>query len=875
MAEPARNYEPDEEHVYDPGESSPDNPIRPNLTVIPGGGESTDEHGNLSEVKNGEENAGTTDNKQSSTGALGSQALKAVEGEAGAAPASDIIGEGFNDEEEDNRINTRGLINSQRRLSTGKKAAFGIAGLAGIGITVVLVAIFLLIGWLKYIHFATVLRSIGFARFTYQMSQEYSQTIFDTAVLDPAATGSFSRDLLGDRSMLDVIRGINPEQQLIDLGRSGEVKFNFSGEKDWLGRTTNTFEGVNIGGADYSLNETAQKLYGGTYDSLALNPIKSFRVRAEASSSVRDALSKDLSLESRDLVESLKGIQTAFGIKLYGVVNGGRDFVDKITTQQKDAEAAKENYEATQGDAVGSGIGASESSDLNTESQNTKDAVNAALDKGQVPDVPAIIGNNSTTSGVAGAAQDAKKVAGGVLIATLYCTLRDLDQSAGKIDQANQANAVRQAAHIQSMSDQIKAGDVTTAAVDGETDSLGNPESASLYAADTGQTVTGTPADLQSLPSINSSGHFAPGGNVDRIYQDVTNIINLGVNKVPIVGNATNFIDNQLCSVILNPTAQITAAVAEIIVDIGSDGSEGAAADTLSQAFSQGLDQILAGEATGQLITQGSKFAITYGSLSYLGNTLSSYIQKLSGLDYSGLAQNGDLYNQAHVGTSYMAQASSRTVGYGRPLSNDEAAQSQAIAMNNLKQTNTQSGLYNRYFAMSNPFSLMGSIVAGVPTSLPDIASQISTAIPRLISKIGDFLLNPSLLINLFGGKNALAAASESIDQQHGYFGVQQWGWSPAEMQTIQTDPSYALVANANYVESPSNYQRLKDAYNKCFQSVMQNIPGDPSTTPSDCAADYLSTPDALHWRKYMWDKYTAGQLAGDTAPGNYSAGTP
>jgi len=776
---------------------------------------------------------------------------------------------------------------TKNKKSNRKKLLWLLGGGSGVAaFAVVVIIIFGLLGSLKYVHFATVLRTVAFARFTGLMQQEYAQTIFDTAVLDPASTGNFSRDLLGDRSIFDIIRGVNPEQQLIDLGRAAKagepgVEFNFSQNRNWLGRTNSSFEGITItdgagGGKFYSLDGYAQDLVkartgttgpvDATYDSLGI--FDKLKVRAQLSSDVRGALSDDLSISGRDLVASLKGIQAAFGFKLVGFANAARDFLGKSTTAA-DAEAAKESFESTEGSNIGPAAD-SLNSDANSDIQKTLDDTQKKLDNGEIPSIDTEITNNSNVSGVAGAAEDAKQAAGLVLIATLYCTLRDLHNSAPKIDKANQEHAVRYAALIQSRKDQIKAGDVTAEAVGGATDTtFSDTDQSSLYANDTGQSVSGDPADVQNLTSVNSSNIFTQGP-VNTAYNVINTYVNSGLNYVPIVKNGVNALDNQLCSILLQPGTQITLAAIGIIIAIGSGGTGDAVAQTLTEAFTNGLQEILTFNGAKELALEGGKFALTYATFNYAGKALESFIKNMSGLDYSGIGQGPDAYNQAWVGTHYLAASTDRMTGAGRPLSTSEAAQAQVVAMDNLQQQYNKSGVYNRYFAVNNPFSLMGSVIAGIPTSLTTFASSISSGIPNLFSKIGSFLATPSWLLSIIGHKQiALAAASDSVAQQHNNFGVQQWGWSTAEMQRIETDPNFSLVDNARYVEA--NYKSLKDDYNDCFRSAFQNIPGDSSTTPAKCTAGYLSTDRALHWRKYQLDKYTATQLS--TNP--FGASTP
>ncbi len=58
---------------------------------------------------------------------------------------------------------------------TKKKILLASGGLGGLGLVAAILIIFTFIGSFKYIHFATILRTVAFARFATVMDHEYSQ----------------------------------------------------------------------------------------------------------------------------------------------------------------------------------------------------------------------------------------------------------------------------------------------------------------------------------------------------------------------------------------------------------------------------------------------------------------------------------------------------------------------------------------------------------------------------------------------------------------------------------------------------------------------------------------------------------------------------
>src|SRR3990167_8174357 len=143
-----------------------------------------------------------------------------------------------------------------RKKSKKKKVLFLLGGSMGLGLAALFIVFIILIGSLKTVHFSTVLRSVGFARFQMYMRQHFAQTTFDAAVLTDERTGSAK---LGERSLLDKMRRINPEKQLTVLGDEGTLKFKVKENKRlWGFKNENVFEGIVVKGENIDLDEISQ-----------------------------------------------------------------------------------------------------------------------------------------------------------------------------------------------------------------------------------------------------------------------------------------------------------------------------------------------------------------------------------------------------------------------------------------------------------------------------------------------------------------------------------------------------------------------------------------------------------------------------------------
>src|SRR3990167_399420 len=84
----------------------------------------------------------------------------------------------------------RSPLNFLRGKSKKKKIALLVGGGAGFGLFALVIVFIIFIGSFKAVHFSTVLRSVGFARFQMYMRQQFAQTTFDAAVLTDESTGS-------------------------------------------------------------------------------------------------------------------------------------------------------------------------------------------------------------------------------------------------------------------------------------------------------------------------------------------------------------------------------------------------------------------------------------------------------------------------------------------------------------------------------------------------------------------------------------------------------------------------------------------------------------------------------------------------------------
>lgn len=221
----------------------------------------------------------------------------------------------------------------------------------------------------------------------------------------------------------------------------------------------------------------------------------------------------------------------------------------------------------------------------------------------------------------------------------------------------------------------------------------------------------------------------------------------------------------------------------------------------------------------------GGKFIIRTGLL--VGGTLvatdfaKAAVLKHANFDTSGLATDEAFANQVDMGGNLFAQDTNRKLTYGRPMICSELVQSKADDMAYIKQQNDFKSISERYFAITNPSSLLtrsattASNMLGNPTSL---TSNILTLFGKFASTF------TSIGLNLFGGK---AHALSTIPcTGSGDYNIVQWGWSPEEEAIVANDENYSPLMN-ELILSDEDFASVEKEYGKCYTSSMGTILAD------------------------------------------------
>lgn len=709
----------------------------------------------------------------------------------------------------------------------GKFVGGGIIGvfLSGVMAMIAIVVILLvLIGPYKEVHFATIARSAGMIRFSYQMNRQFANISFNAATLTDTSTGNIK---LGNRSLIDVLRGVNPQKQLTILGKEGTVKFNFETTCGFAClKTKSNLRGVVINGQEFSVDKVTQEGFGKNFNELSAR--EKVYVRNEFSKQMGAKLSERLSLENRAFRSSVfNGLRKVTGISMTKWANKARDYVGKKPEEAK-AKNVKESIERVGEDGARS-----------VSAQAIEDGVEAAKD----PSDPVKAAKAAESRKLAGRMADtAGKASLVVLAATVSCIIHDLSNSFAAIHDNYEQKVDRVGHDALTTADQIKSGETTGEAIGAENALWDNAENSVMYKQATGQVVDTNDytSQLMSIPGDASQTTFAKIiSAVDSVQFPAANI----TQNIPVLGDLVGNTRDLTCKVVLNPGVQWTIAGADLaitaVASFFTAGGAGAAKVAISesvQATLRAAASATAGLAVGEI----------------LGRIIDSAVGNLT--SFTGAETGANRFNVSMVGVNSMEQTLNRQTVFGAPLTTEEAQASDKVAMEYQKDTYKEGSATNRYFAISNPYSLTSKLLPYIPSS----TTQMASSLPKMLSSI--FSAPAVLFGNLFGGQKVAAAATSTTDFS-GY--TRQWGWTEEEYNITDNDSSYSDMQEltdyyAAHLDDKDGANNLYSQINRCYTPVLQK------DIPDYCTADYLRTPAALHWRQYQSMMYGADSLSSD-----------
>ena len=731
-----------------------------------------------------------------------------------------------NDDDSDDDGQATGARKKRKRSGKGLKRGLLLGGIGG-GVLLVLVVlgiIFMFLSQFKNIHFAELGRSIGLARFNYTMRRDFTRTIFDAATLTDNSTGSLAAILQDGRKGLP--------KQLKQLGIDGTLKFDVQRGSVWDQlRNKNTLAAIEVNGTRYTLDDYSDKAFGKKFDDLSYR--ERLTVRAQYNNAIRTNLNDALYSNSRWFRWKTYGaLRQIAGIRMFKWADKAREYFGKSPPDARKLDVDETIAAVDEGDSKAkTGIDVvDEEADQAKENAKKAAETGSSTDAGQVRTRWAKYLRTTT------------KVSDAVFVTTAACIVDSLAKSMDNAQEQTQKKALRLGHDAMTSADQTKEGDTVAEAVGADSARWDNAEKAVLYKQATGEGDL-TKDDQQQISDIpNIEG---PVGTFKDVIDGVDGFIKSAVVGGPIIssiipnGWKDSLVGNG-CNVLLNQYVQYSIAGTELLVSVVSAGA------------TKGIIAGVRAAVTGGLAAAGS---IGLGEL--LGTLMDKAVGTTSGLDYSGTLTGVPLYNQTQVGINSLDSYGERTVAYGAPASKKDTAEVQQQAMLDIHQQNSQLPFTQRYFAIDNPYSLTGKLIAIAPSNLSGLSDMVRSGFASLAS----IFSTPQHMLATAG--NALMPHQFAFAEQNaktdliGLGGDKPWVTTEEEEKLMDT-PDFDWQANQDYYDAHKD--QLEQDYGKCYQEGSLQ-----SQIPDDCYKDgYLTSTAARHYRFYKKTANGGAMLTGD-----------
>lgn len=690
-------------------------------------------------------------------------------------------------------------------------------------------------GQLKAVHFGTVMRAYNYARAHYMMKKTFSRVFFEHQIL--------STNSRRGGSLINLTLGTRPNKQVAQLGQQGRLVWNLPKGGDIIGGDLTGAE-VRIDGTTVRMSDFTE---GRNYRDLDRR--QRMRAKSRFVSAIQGQLGDLMRLQSRSvrfnpykyLKARARFVLTKAWLKATDAA--GRD-AREVTTAMVEDRARNIMADATGPDAPRTGL--DQIDDVVPEAR--QEALDARVE-GRTP--------GEVRAGVIRGLGIAGHVSDAVFVITMGCLIYDLGVFANDVQPEREAQMLRLAADTLTTTDQIKTGgDVDAQAVGvansvyDAVGSVGDAAGAILY-----EEMTGNPLDYSKLspeqlaqliriPTVSPVSNFIE--IVGSISSMMTSVYRYSTLDFTSSGEELEKNIQGKCNILLKDGVQYALIGVDLIIAVVSFGTVKGASAAIVKAIRMGID-VGIGIAISELMQAA----------------INKVVSDAAATAFSGLEQGEDAYNSRAVAGELMAQTSNRSINYGRPMSPEETTASQGIAVAALKSEYQTKSLATRYLAIDNPFSLAGKVVARTPVTLSGFASSLQAGARGL----GSMLAWPMRTVGSLGGIFNLGAKAEAADTSllSSRFGVEEWGWTPEEIQRIDTDPSFELESLEDIVEP--RLQALNERYGPCYDESTYVLQSDK---PEQCTNEFLSAgnpdygDDALYWRYYSSVVFAGTAMKGD-----------
>ncbi len=734
----------------------------------------------------------------------------------------------------------------RKKLLLAGGGAGGILSILAIG----LFLLFFLSGF-KSVHFGEILLRSGFARFHFILRERTAQNLFDAALVDGPGTVPRPKTKLRDR-----LRGIDIEKQLRDFGANDQLRFEFEEKSGFLNRKGGDFKGLRIDGELIAIDDVSKETFKGkSFKDLTLR--EKMTARKIFTDKVQTGVGKNLQIEGKAARNAVfDNIRLKSGIKMSKWRQKGRDYVGKTPVEAdiKNKQDLIDNVSREHVDASSPRLN-------DTLDDIPEEAKKAIAEDGGKYDPQKAVRNALKNNKVGGLEAAANTVSIGSQIVTLACMINDAASKIEESEEKNQDAAKRMGHDALSGADQIRSGEVKGAAPIADGRLWDQADRSPDYQRAVGKENIVMPAEY-NIPATKPKLDPTLISIVQALTSP-TNFVLPGATEIPGVGPVVDATNAKVCEGILSPAGQVTLLAVDVALQVAiavvSGGTGNAAEQALGRAIVTGLGKTLQGAATGIFSKAG---LATLGGFLLIDVGLQLSVALFGSLNYAGPESGPEKYGKNHVGLELL-QSENLTKGVkGKPLTPQESAAVYKYEKGYLKSQVDALPFQERYFATSNPYSIVSQVAASIPVTSTGIGSVFKNSLFKSVNVFSPQGL-ASNVASLGMTSGAVYAAGNTSPINH--YDVVQRGYSPDEIEKMRTDESYTLENNELWIESHGGLAPLEEKYGKCFAGEKVNDTDKIARENPDCSGPGLSTEPALRYRIYTGpDEYIVKDLEKD-----------
>jgi len=599
-----------------------------------------------------------------------------------------------------------------------------------------------------------------------------------------------------------------------NLNASGDIVFNET-KVPVFGATRSKITSLEVYGKNIEIPKTNR----------LLNPIKAYKERINFAADIRGAVDEGLKAPSSIVRSSVASkIREGGGIRLSWWEKAGEKYKGRTGKEANILqleESVSKISEAPPSSTVETSVTTSSVTAAEAACMKDPTCLEEILNSNELPTIVEDALTKDAGSGF-------MKTAIGYLdpiysIAVPFCLIwAGSTVNMGPTIDSQSTSALRSFYAVQSASDQQKAGKTTGEAVGAFNNKLGSGDSvvdqysrgekpSTTEEKSPQSSLSGEYTLLGSLFGNNNRAASAVSEKMSTLCSVFTNTwvaIGLGV-VITAISFAADLPTGG--AVTEGEVAGIAAAKASISLLMKNVFANFAESFASKEAFSLALKEGLLG--SGRFIAKFGRQFIAIEGLTIAAKLF--ILSRVGQLNDGGTTSGPGFRNIADMGGDINNNSTEQKMMYGAPLTDKNVAAHDQLALNYLNKQEARKPIAEKYFALSDSRSAVSIF-----------ANQLRyTAVIKpghfLTHSLRSFSTCLGNIISIISPKT-FAASDTSVGQ---HYGIVQWGWSADEQKIIDSDSTFNILDNAQFLsDHQTEVDQIKAKYGHCFTDSMGTL---------------------------------------------------